>query len=47
METLTITIISETGDFESSLVEVTKWVKDGNCMGLDENNSESFEWCEK
>lgn len=44
MQTLTITITSETGDFESSLHEVIKWVESGSRIGRGENDTESFEW---
>lgn len=47
MQTLTITITSETWDFSDSLSEVTRHVTSGWLWGKDENDTESYEYIVK
>lgn len=47
MQTLTITITSETWDFSDSLNEVSRHVNSGWLWGKDENDTESYEYSVK
>lgn len=44
MKKLTITILSENGDFSDTLMEVVRWVEWDNRMWRWENDTDSYEW---